>query len=342
MNPVITQLTFNLIQEIGGEGANSKTHLAHDPQLDATIVVKAMTKFSFKNQQEYYNESKMLYSSRHPNIMVINYACEDDDHVYLSMPYYAKGSLNSLLNKRYLTVREIIKYSLDFLSGLHYIHTKSLIHFDVKPTNIIINDSDRALITDFGLSKYSDEDGFASFDKAYKRHYVPEAFETSDLTNQYDVYQAGLTLYRMCNGNDDFYSQCEGLSKEKITSGTFPARDRFLPHIPNALRRCIKKALEVNPDRRYQSVIELMNALSAVNENLDWTYTIDNDVEKWSFDSEKTIEHLTLQLAGDKWVTKGEKHSKKTNKTSNITKYNAKYDNKDDAYKQIAKLLKEK
>lgn len=85
-----------------------------------------------------------------------------------------------------------------------------------------------------------------------------------------------------------------------------------------------------------------MNALSAVNENLDWTYTIDNDVEKWSFDSEKTIEHLTLQLAGDKWVTKGEKHSKKTNKTSNITKYNAKYDNKDDAYKQIAKLLKEK
>ncbi|HBU85675.1 MAG TPA: serine/threonine protein kinase [Paenibacillus sp.] len=342
MNPVITQLTFHLGEEIGGEGLNSKTYMAHDPQLDATIVVKAMTKFSFNDQLEYFNESKMLYSSRHPNIMVINYACEDDDHVYLSMPYYAKGSLNSLLNRKYLTVREIIKYSLDFLSGLHYIHTKSLIHFDVKPTNIIINDSNRALITDFGLSKYSDDDGFASFDKAYRRHYVPEAFVTTDHTSQYDIYQAGLTLYRMCNGNDDFNTQCMDLSRESISNGTFPARDRFLPHIPNGLRRCIKKALEVNPDKRYQTVIELMNAVSAVNENLDWTYTKNDDVEKWSFDSEKTIDYLTLQFVGDKWVTKGEKYSKKTNKPSNITKYNAKYESKDDAYKQIAKLLKEK
>jgi hypothetical protein len=146
----------------------------------------------------------------------------------------------------------------------------------------------------------------------------------------------------MCNGNDDFNSQCEGLSKERITSGTFPARDRFLPHIPNALRKCIKKALEVKPDKRYQSVIELMNALSAVNENLDWTYTKDNEVEKWSFNSENTIDHLTLQAVGDKWVTKGEKYSKKNERTSKITKYNAKYNSKDDAYKQIAKLLKEK
>lgn len=342
MNPVITQLTFNLIEEIGGEGANSRTHLAHDPQLDATIVVKAITKFSFDNQQEYFNESKMLYSSRHPNIMVINYACEDDDHIYLSMPHYPKGSLNSLINKRYLTVREIIKYSLDFLSGLHYIHTKSLIHFDVKPTNIIIDNSNRALITDFGLSKYTDDEGFATFDKAYKKHYVPEAFETSDLTNQYDVYQAGLTLYRMCNGNEDFNSQSVGLTKDKIVSGAFPARDKFLPHIPNALRKCIKKALEVDPDKRYPTVIELMNAISAVTENLDWTYTKDDEVEQWSLDSEKTIKYLTLKKINDKWALKGQTYTKKNKKTSNITKYTSEHNSKDEAYKQLAKFLKEK
>lgn len=342
MNPVITQLTFHLGEEIGGEGLNSKTYLAHDPQLDATIVVKAMTKSSFNNQLDYFNESKMLYASRHPNIMVINYACEDDDHVYLSMPYYAKGSLNSLLNKRYLTVREITKYSLDFLSGLHYIHTKSLIHFDVKPTNIIIDNSNRAVLTDFGISKYADHDGFATPKQIYRTHRPPEAFITGDLTSQYDVYQAGLTLYRMCNGNDDFKAQCDDLTSEKIVSGIFPARENFLPHIPNSLRKCIKKALEVDPDKRYVNVMELMNAISDVSDNLDWKYSNDEDIQRWSFDSENTIDHLTLQAVGDKWVTKGEKYSKKNNKTSNINKYNAKYDSKDDAYKQIAKLLKEK
>ncbi|MEI2281233.1 serine/threonine-protein kinase [Paenibacillus polysaccharolyticus] len=342
MYPVITRLTFNFIKEIGGEGANSKTHLAHDPQLDAQIVVKAIDKFSFNSHTEYFDESKMLYSSKHPNIMVINYACQDDDNVYLSMPFCQNGSLNSLINNRYLSVREIIKYSLDFLSGLHYIHTKSLIHFDVKPTNIIIDNSNRAVLTDFGLSKYADHEGFATPEMIYHSHRPPEAFITGDLTSQYDVYQAGLTLYRMCNGNEDFKAQCDDLTSEKIMSGIFPARENFLPHIPNSLRKCIKKALEVDPDRRYVNVLELMNAISAVSDNLDWEYSKDEDVQRWSFDSENTIEHLTLQPAGDKWVTKGEKYSKKTNKTSKITKYNAKYNSKDEAYKQITKLLKEK
>ncbi|MNW35563.1 Serine/threonine-protein kinase PrkC [compost metagenome] len=341
MYPVKTQLTFNFIKEIGGEGENSKTHLAHDPQLDAQIVVKAITKLSFNSHVEYFEESKMLYSSRHPNIMVINYACEDDDHVYLSMPYCPKGSLNSIINKKFLTVREIIKYSLDFLSGLHYIHTKSLIHFDVKPTNIIIDNSNRAILTDFGLSKYSDIEGFATPDKIYKKHYVPEVFISKDLTNQFDVYQAGLTLYRMCNGNEDFKSQTVGLTKEKIQSGVFPDRSRFLPHIPNSLSKCIKKALEVNPDKRYGTVLDLMNAISAVTENLDWRYTKDEDKEQWELDSEKTIKYLTLKVIKGKWAIRGQTYTKKNNKTSNITKYTSEHKNKEDAYKQLVKNFKE-
>lgn len=231
---VVTQLTFEFIREIGGEGLNSKAFLARDIQLDSQIVVKSILKSDFELKEDYFNESKMLYSSRHPNIMVINYACEDVDKIYLSMPYHSRGSLNTLMNKRFLSVREIVKYSLDFLSGLHFVHTKKLVHFDIKPTNIIIDDSNRALLTDFGLTKYTDANGFASPDKIYMKHYVPDALVTTTLTNQYDIYQAGLTLYRMCNGNDDFNSQCTSLTQENVMNGTFPLRDKFLPHIPNS------------------------------------------------------------------------------------------------------------
>ncbi|MET3209897.1 UNVERIFIED_CONTAM: serine/threonine protein kinase [Paenibacillus sp. PvR008] len=338
---VITQLTFNFIREIGGEGANSKAFLAHDPQLDAEIVVKSIPKSDFQMKEDYFNESKMLYSGRHPNIMVINYACEDTDKIYLSMPFHSRGSLNTLMNKRFLSVREIVKYSLDFLSGLHFVHTKKLVHFDIKPTNIIINDSNKAILTDFGLTKYTDANGFASPDKIYMKHYVPDALVTTSLTNQYDIYQAGLTLYRMCNGNDDFNSQCTSLTQKNVMNGTFPSRDKFLPHIPNSLRKSIKKALEVDPDKRYQSVLELMNSISAVSDNLDWLYSINDGKEQWSLEGDKTIKTLSLCEDSGKWKIEGYSHSKKTVRASRITKCFKIHDQKEAAYKQLAKFIKE-
>lgn len=338
---VVTQLTFEFIREIGGEGLNSKAFLARDIQLDSQIVVKSILKSDFQLKEDYFNESKMLYSSRHPNIMVINYACEDVDKIYLSMPYHSRGSLNTLMNKRFLSVREIVKYSLDFLSGLHFVHTKKLVHFDIKPTNIIIDDSNRALLTDFGLTKYTDANGFASPDKIYMKHYVPDALVTTTLTNQYDIYQAGLTLYRMCNGNDDFNSQCTSLTQENVMNGTFPLRDKFLPHIPNTLRKSIKKALEVDPDKRYQTVLELMNSISAVSDNLDWLYSINDGKEQWSLEGDKTIKTLSLYEDSGKWKIEGYSHSKRTGKDSRITKCFKSYDQKEAAYKQLAKFIKE-
>lgn len=183
------------------------------------------------------------------------------------------GSLNSLLDKRFLTTREIIGYSLDFLSGLHFIHSKQLVHFDIKPTNLIINDSNHAILTDFGLSKYTNPYGFASPDKIYGAHMPPESWVTASLTSQFDIYQAGLTLYRMCNGNINFDEQKVIFSKENIVNAKFPDRGYFLPHIPNTLRKYIKKALEVDLNKRYQTVLEFMNDLSNVEESLDWQYS---------------------------------------------------------------------
>lgn len=340
-NRVITNLTFSLINEIGGEGANSKSYLAHDPQLDAQIVVKQIPKSQFVNEDKYYSEAQILYGNKHPNIMEIKYACEDDDNIYFSMPYHINGSLNSLMNKRFLSVKEIIKYSLDFLSGLHYIHTQELIHFDIKPTNIIIDASNRALLTDFGLSEYITQEGFASPEQIYEKHFVPDAFIAANLTSQFDIYQAGLTLYRMCNGNEDFNSQSIGLTKDKITKGIFPSRTYFLPHIPKKLRRCIKKAIEVDPDRRYKTVLEFMNDLSSINDNLDWFYSCDDNLEEWILENENTTNSLILKSEHGKWMTEGYKTSKKTERKSRITKYFAEYASKELAYNEISKFLKE-
>lgn len=91
----------------------------------------------------------------------------DSDHVYVAMPYYRKGSVAGLITGKHMTVREIVTAACQVLSGLHNIHSKSLIHFDVKPDNILLSERMEALISDFGLAKQMNLAGVALQDRLY-------------------------------------------------------------------------------------------------------------------------------------------------------------------------------
>jgi serine/threonine protein kinase len=341
---VETKLTFTKKKDIGAEGRNSEVFIAEDIQLATDVVVKAIDKKEFTDSNDYFTEAKILYASKHPNIVEINYACEDDTNVYLSMPYYKNGSINSLLNQRFLTVKEIITYGLEFLSGLHYIHTKGLLHFDIKPTNILISDSNTALLTDFGLAKYVNSYGFATPDKLYPPHAAPEAYTTGTFDVYFDIFHCGLTLYRMCNGNKDFYNQLGTATEADVQSGTFPNRTQFLPHIPKALQNVIKRALEVNPTDRYDTVLEMLNELSKIDKNLKWLYTEDDaqGTYVWQIDEEKTVKSISVVEQNGSFAIEGKQLSKGTGKTTNVSKWNSNgYNNREEAFKKVAKLIQE-
>jgi serine/threonine protein kinase len=279
------ELNFETIKEIGFEGRNSQVFLAHDKQLDGDIVVKKILKSSLINANDYYKEAKILYSSSHPNVVSVNYGCSDNDHIYIAMPYYKNGSLKSLIDSRFLSVREVIRYSLQFLMGLHNIHAKGLMHFDIKPDNILISDSNEALLSDFGLSEAMNQAGFAQQDLAYHKHVAPEAYSSTDKTVQYDIYQAGVTIYRLLNGNVHFEEQLAEAEKNNfddyLLKGLFPSRKDYLPHVPKKMKDIVNKAISVDLTARYSTVLELMNDLSEIHEHIDWYY--DNSTgRKWT------------------------------------------------------------
>lgn len=110
-------VSFSKQTEIGAEGKNSRVFLAHDKHLDAEIVIKEMPQNS-ANLEKIAKEAKVLYASSHPNVVQIQYACKDDDNFYIAMPFYRNGSLKSLMAERYLTAREIIRYSIQFINGV--------------------------------------------------------------------------------------------------------------------------------------------------------------------------------------------------------------------------------
>ncbi|MGI8380406.1 serine/threonine-protein kinase [Priestia megaterium] len=331
-------ITFEETNEIR-RGPLSRVFLAKDLQLDAEIVVKEIKKTDFSNPDEYFTEARILYSMKHPNIAEIQYACEKDQFIYLSMPYYPAGSLENLYNTSLLSVREIIKYSLDFLKGLHFIHTKGLLHLDVKPGNVLINSSGVAMLTDFGLSKFVNNFDVAEYDKVYQTHRYPESFVTNYASKQSDIYQAGVTLYRMCNGDPLFKKQ--RATQADIQSGKYPDRDFFLPHIPQSLIKVIKKALNVNPIDRHDSVLELMNELSKIDKNLDWRYNFDTmtGTNVWSVESPTSFKSIQLFNDNGTWKTVGKQTSKSSKQTKNFTQWNSQHNSFSEAEKQIKAFI---
>lgn len=292
------ELNFETIREIGQEGRNSQVFLAHDKQLDGEIVVKKIAKARLANADEYYRESKILHVSSHSNVVRVNYGCSDNDYIYIAMPFYKNGSLKSLIDTRHLSIREVIRYSIQFLSGLNNIHSKGLIHFDIKPDNILISDSNEALLSDFGLSKAMDNLGFANPDGVYSKQIPPETFSNTDKTIKFDIYLAGLTLYRLLNGNAQYYSQINFATQQEyiraIQNGNFPNRNSYLPHIPIKLQRVVNKALNVNPNDRHKNVLELINELSDVDENLDLVFSKNGNFSEWRLNKDGRLYVIRL------------------------------------------------
>lgn len=303
------ELVFDIVREIGSEGRNSRTFVSKDHQLDAEIVTKQILKTKLGSPDQFFSESQALYASAHPNVVQIHYACYDDEHIYLAMPYYRNGSVKGLITGQHMTVREIVKIACQVLSGLHNIHSKKLIHFDVKPDNILLSDRREALLSDFGQAKQMNFVGLAAQDRHYTPMIPPEALSNSEFTLTFDIYQFGLTLYRMVNGNEAFYAQLQKYGppnafdresfKFDVRNGRFPDRRVFMPHIPTKLRTVVKTCLQVDPTRRYQSAIDIANVLAEIDgECLDWRLVAKSGTRVWTKTENGTTYELTVNADG--------------------------------------------
>lgn len=301
---ISSKLNLKIIQKINSEGVNSALYIVEDEQLNCEMILKQIDKKKLKEYDRYFEESKKVSSLNHPNIIKINYATYDDDYVYITMPYYKNGSLNQMLDYKNLTVREIIKYSLDFLSAIYYMHDNNIIHCDIKPNNILINDKNQAILSDFGSAIRLDINGLGKLKNVYYKHIAPEQCFTSTVDKSIDIYQIGTTLYRMCNGNEEYDKQLKRYKKLSdlkiaISKGKFPLRKKYLPHIPKSLILVIEKCLSVNKENRYDSVLDILNDLSKIKENLDWRYDKRNkDYFTWI----KEDKYIVLKREDKLWV----------------------------------------
>lgn len=286
------KITFDKLREIGQEGRNSRVFYVHDHQLDGDLVIKEIPRALFSTPDEYFKEARIMFAQKHENVVAVHYAGMDTDNIYIAMPYYAKGSLKHLIsNNHFLTIHQVLRYATQFLVGLHHIHSHKLVHLDIKPDNIMLSDADVALLADFGLAKYTDVYGLTNQTMAYSLHRAPEQFAKGVMQSRFtDIFQVGITLYRMVNGNEAFYEQFHRIKDKNtfpdlVQKGKFPIRNAYLEHVPQRLRRIINKCMNPAPSQRYDNALEVLNDLSTVTEHLDYQLQILPDNRKeWTKD----------------------------------------------------------
>jgi len=308
------EIRYRQIEPIGvGEGMNSHVFRAYDPYLEREIAVKEIAKSKLGNSfDDYCAEARSMFVVAHPNIVGVEFVCETPDLISIALPYFANGSLKRKIQHNPLNLRKFLKTAQGILVGLQRIHSGNFLHLDLKPSNILLDDTEKPLIADFGQSRQMSPGGTVAYPAGYRWVMPPEVWSSSVATVESDIYQVGVLLYRAANGDVPYSAQKTAITsndelRRQVLRGRFPDPKLFLPHVPPGVRRIIRKAMRVEPSERYRSASDFAAALGRVRLQLDWTTTsLGKGAYNWRTDrvDKRNLEVELSESASSTWQTR--------------------------------------
>lgn len=271
---------YELIDRIGG-GNFGQVWIARDHTLDKDVAVKILDDTNepvFKHLQE----AKYGHCVIHHNVVHVHYADVIEHNganlVIIAMDLHPGSVLDELNSEHYVEIIRATKIIIDVLKGLEYLHEKDIFHNDIKPSNIIISKTKNALLTDYGISIQTKDLQPIQSPNSYRLHAAPETLTTQKISVQTDIYQLGLTFYRLINGLGnvkDIRAQLgDGEFNKSKISGDLLKNSDFLPFVPANLKKIILKASHADPAQRYQTALEMRKDLEKIA--LFGFWTIDN------------------------------------------------------------------
>ena len=244
-----------------GRGGQSTTFLAHDPDLERTVVIKRYHNAGTAEQRDrLLNEARSLARVHSPHIAHCFDADKDGSVPFLVLEHVAGRSLSQLRTLDW-TIRSIVALAMDVAAGLRDVHKFGLIHRDVKPANIIVADDGDARIVDFGMAHImSTHASSASGTPAYM---APEQArgETDRIDARTDVFGLGAVLYELLTGEAPFArnDRTESLlAAQRGLIETPAARRRF---VPRGLMRICRRCLAPEKLDRYESIDQFIAAI---------------------------------------------------------------------------------
>ncbi|BBO83727.1 hypothetical protein DSCO28_42930 [Desulfosarcina ovata subsp. sediminis] len=254
-----------------GHGAMSAVFVAYQKSLKRQIAVKVLPKslLTEKSAQFFQQEAEAAAILAHPHIIPIYEVGETDDFLFFTMQlvhghalsYYIKRTRKNIVpSKRFMPLKTVITLMLNLLDALAYAHDNDIVHRDIKPDNIMIeNHSKRPLITDFGVARVSRTKGKSDrLLLGTPMYMAPEQILSGTVDGRADQYSAGVMMLEMLMSRLPYppYRTAMDLLKMKLSlkDRLFQQRPSQVHPVANrALDEILFKALAFDPDRRYAS-----------------------------------------------------------------------------------------
>lgn len=256
---------YKIISKIG-EGGRGIVYKAEDLDLKRIVALKFISPHLANNKEELdslYREAQSASKLNHPNITTIYEIGHSGKHHFITMEYLDGETLKDKIRRDSIGLDECIDIAINTLNGLKEAHESNIIHRDIKSENVMLTSSGTTKVMDFGLARSLERENVTRVNVTLGTiaYMSPEQIEGSKVDQRSDLYSFGVILYEMVTGRLPFVSEHEAATLYSIVNEPPPDILEQAPDANHHLAAIIEKALEKNPDDRYQNCNELLNDL---------------------------------------------------------------------------------
>ncbi|HLJ47130.1 MAG TPA: serine/threonine-protein kinase [Bryobacteraceae bacterium] len=282
-----TILQYQLLEKLGA-GGMGEIYKAQDTRLNRTVAIKLLSLANAgdpERRRRFIQEAQAASALNHPNIITIHDIVTDEGSQFMVMEFVAGKTLAELIPAGGIGVQQSLTYAVQMASALEAAHAARIIHRDLKPGNVMVTDSGLVKILDFGLAKLSQAGPVTLAGDETKTiapapmtvegsiigtvsYMSPEQAQGKAVDARSDIFSFGVLLYEMLTGRRAFSGDSTLLTLSSIL------RDEVKPvsqelRIPPELDQLILRALQKDPNQRWQSMKEVLAVLAAVKQRID-------------------------------------------------------------------------
>jgi serine/threonine-protein kinase len=253
---------YNLVAELG-RGAMGVVYRAEDPLLNRTVAIKTILLMDdpaarAEYEARFFQEAKAAGGLNHPNLITIHDIGREGGVAYMAMELLEGTELREMMAKGRLPLPFALDVVAQVADGLAHAHEHGVVHRDIKPANIMIMRDRRAKIMDFGIARVrvSDIRTQTGAILGSPKYLSPEQAAGQPTDFRCDIFSLGVVLHELAAGEPPFSASSVAQLLQQITTATPRPPSAANPSLPAVLDLIVAKALEKQPDGRYQSAAE--------------------------------------------------------------------------------------
>ncbi len=253
-----------------GKGGMGIVYRGFDPRIGRQIAIKTIPTTVTPDHEHFeefrrrlFREAQAAGTLNHPNIVTVYDVGEADGQLFIVMELVDGRSLDKVIRSGEAPpLPEVFHYVEQVGVALDYAHTKGIVHRDIKPANLIVANDRAVKVADFGIAKLSTSTITQEGGRLGSPSYMsPEQVDGRSIDGRSDIWSLGVVLYQLLTGEKPFKGSTVAAITHQIVNGTFIPPSELNPRLPRRLDRILEKALQKEPERRFQTGTQLASEL---------------------------------------------------------------------------------